>query len=83
MDRHSFFCLRLWFIVNSFAQNVENSAQCFLAYRHCDSTACIHSFCATNKTICRCHSDTSYHVIAKMLSYFNNQFFIAVFNSSV
>ena len=65
-------------IVNRLAQKIEHSRKSFLAHRNGNSFAGINSVDTSHKSICRAHGDTSYYIVAYMLSHLNNELFALV-----
>ena len=65
-------------IVNRLAQKIEHSRKSFLAHRNRNSLACINSVDTSHKSVCRAHGDTSYYIVAYMLSHLNNELFALV-----
>ena len=60
-------------IVNRLAQKIEHSRKSFLAHRNGNSFAGINSVDTSHKSICRAHGNTSYYIVAYMLSHLNNE----------
>ena len=73
VDSPPFLCLRGRLIINRLAKQVKYSAKCSSAHRNSDARAGIYCLCTSCKPVGRCHSDTSYNVIAYMLRYLNNK----------
>ena len=65
-------------IVNRLAQKIEHSRKSFLAHRNRNSLAGINSVDTSHKSVCRAHGDTSYYIVAYMLSHLNNELFALV-----
>ena len=68
MDRPGFLVAdRRRIMVNRLAQNVEDTAENFIADRNRDRSARINGLHATGKTIGRAHSDAAGHAVAEVL----------------
>ena len=72
-------------MVNSFTENVEDTAQYAGANRYADRSAGIYCFHAANKTIGRAHGNSTDNVIADMLHNFTSKvnFYFTVISSTI
>mmetsp|Transcript_5205 Transcript_5205/g.7677 ORF Transcript_5205/g.7677 Transcript_5205/m.7677 type:complete len:200 (+) Transcript_5205:1152-1751(+) len=65
------------FFVHGFANNVDDSAKSFCTYRHLNGSSGIMALLPAHKTIRAFHSNGSYSVLSKMLSYLEYKAFVS------
>ena len=78
MNRPAFFSIGIGLIVDCLAQQIENTAQAFIAHRHGDGAAGIHSFQAAHHTVRSVHGNAAGYVIPYVLRHFSHDFLIAI-----
>ncbi len=64
---------RLFFIIDCLTQNIEDTSQSVLAYRHRNGRSGSHGLHAADQTVSTAHGDTSHRIITQMLGYLSRQ----------